>query len=89
MSCQAGISYTDFHNYAYIWERLLLKELKTLDMGTRLFDNATFICMIRDRKIFQRFFESATVERSKVSALTDLMTTPLCVCNYENKCNVI
>ena len=35
--------YTDFYNYAYTWKRLSSEELKTLDIGARLFDNAAFL----------------------------------------------
>ena len=34
---------TYIHNYAYTWRRPTLQELKTLDIGTRLFDNAAFV----------------------------------------------
>ena len=37
--------YTDFHNYAYTW--------KTLDIGTRLFDNVSFVRI----HVMERFSE--------------------------------
>ena len=128
--------YTDFHNYVYTFKRLSMKELITLDIGTRLFVNAAFIRIhvmerfskdflevrefwLSSRNFFQggkiycyaNFFcyaivfgpnfregqkflggqtasggcppaplwKKARVERSRVSALADLMTTALYV----------
>ena len=69
-----GNYYTDLQNYVYTWKRLSLEELKTLDIGTRLFDNAAFVRIHVMERFSEGFLRIARVERSWVSALADLMT---------------
>ena len=49
--------HADFHNYAYTWKRFSLEELKTLDNGTRLFDNAAFVCIHMMERFSKDFLE--------------------------------
>ena len=49
--------YIDFDKYTFTWKRLSLEELKTLDIGTRLFDNAAFVRIYVMKRFSEDFLE--------------------------------